>query len=802
MSNTHRRCKPGFRPSRLRQALHGMLLASALGVSVAAHAEESHGNTGRKSYHIAGGSLGHALRRFASDAGILFTAESRLTDGKTSQGLQGEYTVEEGFRKLLAGSGLGYVFKDDRSVTLKVAESQPGAGSSTLPAVTVRGQAEYDSTDPYNTNYSIRNSTTATKTDAPIMETPVSIRVVPKALMDDQQAFDVSQAVRNVSGVQFSPVTAGYENFVIRGFDASGSIYVNGLRQTAFAEEVANLQRIEVIKGPAAVLYGRIEPGGLVNLVTSRPLDQPYYSLQQQFGSYDFYRTTVDATGPILEDQSLAYRFNLAYRNNQSFRDFNNYERIFLAPSLTWRISDSTQAHLLFEYQRDDFLADYGFPVIGNRPANFPVNLFLGDPAGFDYQDSQRVYFDWSHAFNEDWKLTNRFMTTLADYRQREIFPFDQPADNRVYKRIVWDVFQNRDSYSTNLDLTGHFNTWGAAHNVLIGLDYSRFEQSVSGHCCNAVPSIDVLNPVYGNIDPAFLATFPENFHTVNFQEWVGVYFQDQIELWDKLHILGGGRYDWATFGSGYSAESVVAADQSRRNLEIPSQRFSPRIGLVYQPWNWLSLYGNYTESLGASNGRTSNNRPLPPQIAEQYEVGFKTEFFEGRLSSTVALYNITKQNIATPDLSTPDLTDSIAIGEARSRGVEFDLAGQLSENWNISATYAYTDTDVTHDNAGNLGHSLPNAARNSGSLWTKYNFDSGALDGFSLGTGVFIVGKRQGNIQNDFQLPGYVRWDVSAAYQYDLGKSRLTAQVNIRNLLDKRFFPGADTFSGSTRFR
>ncbi|WP_256361417.1 TonB-dependent siderophore receptor, partial [Methylomonas koyamae] len=322
MSPTKRRCRPGFQSSRLQQAVTGMLLLSALTVSTAPYAESDADTLSVKhNYHIGGGSLSQVLSQFATTSGMLFVAEARLTEGKTSAGLDGEYTVEEGFRKLLASTGLSYSISSDKTVTLKIAQPQPQSGTTAMPAVTVVGTAVYDSTDPYNEDYRLPNANTATKTDTPIMETPISIQVVPKAVMHDQQAVQLGDAIKNVSGVFQGFSFGGFsETFFIRGFDARNTNYIDGLRWPVSRIPLANAERIEVVKGAAANLYGRIEPGGMINVVTKRPQAMPYYSLEQRFGSYDLFQTLADATGSINGDGSLMYRINFEYLDKNSFR--------------------------------------------------------------------------------------------------------------------------------------------------------------------------------------------------------------------------------------------------------------------------------------------------------------------------------------------------------------------------------------------------------------------------------------------------------------------------------------------------
>jgi iron complex outermembrane recepter protein len=688
-----------------------------------------------------------------------------------------------------------------------VAETTPAVADSgqTMPKVTVEADAEADPYDPvdtaapYNKSYAAANARTATKTDTPLMETPVSVQVVPRAVMDDQQVISVGDALKNVSGAQPAGYTF-YDSFILRGFDAKSSTFRNGIRHQATTSlETANLERIEILKGPAAVLFGRGEPGGLVNLTTKRPLEEAYYSIQQQFGSYDLFRTTIDATGPIMDDKSLLYRVNLAYKDNNSFQDFVTQQSIFVAPSLTWRPNDRFEGNLDIEYQHNEFtdVSDIAIPSIGNRPAPIPVTRFLGDPAAKNVQDRIMVALDWTYKFNNDWKLTNRFQYNDNHYDQRTLFSLGFDEDNtRLLNRGLWHADMNRTTFGTNLDLTGHFKTGFAEHDVLAGFDYYRFDADWSAFAGQTplVPAIDIYNPSYG-IDLSSIT--PRNYNDFGYfpEEWYGVYFQDQITLWDKVHILGGGRHDWANIGLGSSGTSL--SDAGKVIESDRTEYFSPRVGIVYQPWPWLSVYGNYVESIGSNNdGRLASGGFMQPQTAQQWEVGLKTEFFDGKLNSSLAFFDLTKQSVAT------QITGSNfyrAIGEANSQGIEFDIAGQITENLSIIGSYAYTDARITKDLSGTEGNRLASVPRNSGSLWAKWEFGDEFIRGLSLGTGVYVRGTRSAdnNITSpaDYvQLPGYARWDASVGYNFKYAGTKVTTQLNVYNILDKEYYDRANT--------
>ncbi|WP_020564059.1 TonB-dependent siderophore receptor [Methylosarcina fibrata] len=762
-------------------------------------AKEPDANT-RRHFQIAPQTLDSALKAFSAQSGLQLFYPAELVAGKNSPGLSGQFAPAQALQQLLKASGLQYRISNANTVTLEKsadpAKEPFEPQSATLPAMTVKGVAEYDSTDPYNPDYNRPNATTATKTDTPIMETPFSIQVVPRAVINDQQAIKVEDVAKNVSGVQPGNSDGNYyDGFIVRGFDIGNSTYRNGFRIQNTQSETVNLERLEVLKGAAAMLYGRIQPGGMLNLVTKKPLDTPYYSLQQQIGSYDLYRTTLDATGPVPGTDSLLYRFNLAYQNNESFRDFINTERIFVAPSLTWKASPSTQFNVNMEYRHENSASDYGLPAVGNRPAPIPISRNLGEPGANQRDDAWLVEFTGSHKFNDDWMLKGGVNANSTEYLWQDVsnrigrlLPDAQGNPERILERGVWFGPSNRYSQGIYVDLTGHFDTWGAKHNVLFGGDYYNFEQDVSVFTNNYAPvgcPINIYAPTYGCVDFAKFRNAAPDSNTRNEEQWGGVYFQDQITLWEKLHILGGGRYDWATVQSGFSATSLN--DIGPLNT-IHNGRFNPRVGVTYQPWQWLSVYGNYTESLGSSNGTSNTGQAFAPQTAAQYEGGIKLAW--QALTANLAFYHLTKDNILGAD---PNTGLSVPLGKARSQGIEVDVSGKVTDQLNLIATYAFTDARLLNSNSeGPAGSRVPNVPEHQASFWAKYN----VTPQFSLGSGAYVVGQRQGDPAESFQLPGYVRWDAMAAYKWQIGKSRLTAQVNVNNILDKEYYKSGQTWT------
>ena len=637
--------------------------------------------------------------------------------------------------------------------------------------------------NPSDKDYSVPNATAATKTDTPIIETPVSIQVVPRAVLEDKQAMSLPDAVNgHVSGVLGR--TGGgtlYDNFIIRGLSGSGfgDAYRNGLYNRQDIYDLSNIEQIEILKGPAAVLYGRIEPGGLVNYITKKPLNTPYYAIQQQFGSYHQQRTSVDATGPIDENKTVLYRVNAAYTDNESFRDYVGNERIFVAPTLTWRPNEQFEANVELEYKHDDFQADYGIPAVGTRPAQIPLDRNLSDGSHCQTIHNVLTAFDWSYKFNEDWKVQHKYQRQNWTFDAEQVLAGQVRVDNRTQNRNILFSTQDVDTETTSLDLNGHFDWLGTKHNVLVGVD-SFWAETRAHQLFTAAPTIDIYNPVYDLINWDALV---KNSNFYRKERWSGFYVQDQITFFDKLHLLAGGRYDSVKTGAASRPTSMAAARAAR--IERSDYEFSPRLGMLYELNDWLSVYGNYTRSFSGNNGVSAAGATFDPQKGRQYEVGFKTESLDKRFSSTIAIFDITKSNLLTDDPNSADPNVRILAGEMQSKGLEIDITGQVTDKLNLLATYAYTDAKYTQDYNGLKGNRLENVPLHQGSLWSTYQVN----DAFKAGLGVVALGDRDGDNANSFQMPGYARMDAMVSYIHPIGKTKMTLQLNVNNLLDKDYY-------------
>ena len=433
-----------------------------------------------RQYHIPAQSLNNALLQFASDSNLeLIIKAGKITD-LNAKTLDGTMTPRQALDQLLKGSGYTYHFVDSHTVTLdKAPVENKKAEPMVLKTISVRADAIRDVKDPYNEDYVLPNATAGTMTDTPIMETPLNIQVVSKQVLKDQQVITLADSLKNVSGVTTQSNNGGQsfgttQNITLRGF-ADTTYFRNGFRlqEGASQREMANVESVEVLKGSAAILYGQVEPGGMVNVITKQPLATSYYSAQQQFGSYNLYRTTIDASGPLTLDDTLLYRINMSYENSGSFRDNVGNEKLFLAPILKWNINPKTQATFELEYNHDTVGMDQQIaPTYNGQLLKIPRNLnYMGASNGLN--DSLFGSINWSHQFNDNWSIKHSMMANHQTLLTNALYPFaPQLVGISTDPQIGGLLYQyNFDygTYATNINLTGHFDTGFLKHTLLMG---------------------------------------------------------------------------------------------------------------------------------------------------------------------------------------------------------------------------------------------------------------------------------------------------------------------------------------------
>ena len=624
-------------------------------------------------------------------------------------------------------------------------------------------------------DYFVPNAPSTLRTDVDIRDTPSSIQVIPQQVIEDQGATNVRDIVRNAAGVNFSASANRGEEFTIRGFEAED--FRNGFREDAASNrtetELANIERVEVLRGPASILFGRAEPAGIINFVTKQPLREPFYELAFTMGSFDFTRPTLDFSGPLTADGSLAYRLNAAYENAGSFRDGVDTERYFIAPTLSWEISDDTELTLEFSYLNDTRPRDNGLVVLSDdEVADIPFDTFLGDPnARNDFESTlAELYLD--HRFNDNLSLSSRLRYSTSSQVGPEVAVSGGSEDDRVFPifESTSDFFF--ETFTIQNDLIAEFNTGEIEHILLLGFEYSNLFIDRSNEF--RFGTIDIFNPSDFALDGEPVTGFDFEDRIDSF----GIYLQDQIAIFDNLQLVIGGRFDTFNRERDFVGQPLNTTE---------ADAFSPRVGLVYRPIEPVSLYASYTRSFTPNFGTNVDGESFDPERGTGFEVGVKTDIIPDRLFSTLAFYNTTLTNVVTADPNNPDF--SVQTGEQRSRGVELDIQGEILPGWNIFAGYAYTDAEVTEDNTIPEGNRLPNVPEHNFNLWTNYTIQEGNLAGLGFGAGVFYISERAGDLDNSFFVDGYTRVDAAISYERDNYRFGL----NFQNLFNAEFIEGTE---------
>lgn len=653
--------------------------------------------------------------------------------------------------------------------------AQAGAEEARLPEVVVTGVAE--------DSYAPRYATGATRTETPLREIPQSVRVLPRTLVDDIGATRLDQTFDYASGISRQNGFGGlWDNYAIRGFSGNentGAGYlVNGFaanRGFTAPRDTATIERIEVLKGPASSLYGSSDPGGILNIVTRQPQFKPAQTYEIETGNYDHYRGVADITGPLGEN--VAGRLIAVADHDGSSRDFINSQRYLLAPSITWAVGPNTIIEYTAEIQRYTVPLDRGVVAVNGQLGAVPRSRFLGEPNDGDIRlDSQSHQLTVEHQFSESWKGR-----VAMAYRGGSLEGFSTEAtalqaDGRTLTRQRrYRDFQS-DDVSLQADVTGKFATGPVRHELLLGIDTYRFSTSqvlLRRNPSAAAPyAIDIYSPVYGQTPPSLLP----NTNTYERQTNVGFYTQDQMQLGERWRVLAGARFD--VFNQSLDNRLRTTSTGQHQTA------VSPRIGVTYLASQNVALFANASRSFRPNAGSDANGNAFSPERGRALEAGVRFDTTDRRTSATLAVFDIHKRNVLTTDPLDPSF--QIAAGEARSRGVELDVAGQITTHWRVTGNFAFTDAEITQDSRLASGTPLANVPRTSASLMAIYEDQAPIGQRYGVGGGVRYVGTRPGDTQDSFSLPTYTLADLLAYWQYS---KTVRVSLNVDNLFDRTYY-------------
>lgn len=727
--------------------------------------------------------LGQTLRSIARQSGRTIVADPALVDGKTAPAISGRYTAEAAAQRALVGSGLELSITASGALTVRVAVKADGA--TVLSALRVG--ATVGEPTAWSPAYGVvaKRSAAGTKTDVPLIETPQSVSVVTREQIEAQgadsldQAFDYTPGIFSLGG---GANRRGSTGFTVRGFNVTGSapLYVNGskfpINSLSGAAEPFNYERVELVKGPASILYGQAAPGGIINLVTKRPTAEPLRELGVELGSYDRQQVTADFGGPIDSDGEWGYRVTGLYRDSDSMVDYIPDDRVAISPTVVWRPSDSTTLTLLTSYYDNETVYDYGKPFQGSALPNpngkIKPERFVGEP-GFNRFDTTgyTVGYLFEHAFTEQLQFRQNVLYFDYDSEYRDISTLRLSAGSNS-RRIDRSAYTREDDdygYSIDNQLQYKLQTGRIEQTFLLGVDYSWREFERLQHS-GTVGSLDVYAPVYGS--PVTINPVPAS-HNVTESTQTGVYVQDHIKFDQHWVLLLGGRWDQA------DNESKNRVNGGKTDTDADA--FTGRVGMLYLFDSGFAPYISYSESFQPASGTDFFGNTFDPTTGEQYEAGVKYEPKNVNASVTLSVYELTQQNVSTADPDHPGF--SIQTGEVRSRGVELEARASLADNLDLIGSYAKTDTEITESNGPDLGRKLVSAPEDMASLWVDYTLSGGPADGLGLAAGVRYVGHSYNN-DNSIKVDDYTLLDLAIRYQLQQWRFAL----NVKNALDKEY--------------
>ncbi|ELV2836386.1 TonB-dependent siderophore receptor [Enterobacter cloacae] len=631
--------------------------------------------------------------------------------------------------------------------------------------------------------YQPLNTSTATLTNMPMLDIPQVVNTVSDKVLEDQHATSLDEALYNVSNVVQTNTLGGTQDaFVRRGFGANrdGSIMTNGLRTVLPRSFNAATERVEVLKGPASTLYGILDPGGLINVVTKRPETRFGGSISATSSSFGGGTGQVDVTGPI-DGTRLAYRLTGEYQDEDYWRNFGNERSTFIAPSLTWFGDDATVTVL---YSHRDYKTPFDrgtiFDLNTKQPVNVDRKTRFDEPFNVTDGQSDLAQLNAEYRLNSQWtaKFDYSFSQDKYSDNQARVMAYDAKTGN-LTRRVDATQGSTQRMHSTRADLQGNVDIAGFYNEILTGVSYENYDLLRTDMMrCKNVKDFNIYHPTYGNLSKCTTVSAADSDQTLK-QESYSAYAQDALYLTDKWIAVAGLRYQYYTQYAGKGRPFNV-------NTDSRDEQWTPKLGLVYKLTPSVSLFANYSQTFMPQSSIASYIGDLPPETSNAYEVGAKFDLFDG-ITANIALFDIHKRNVLYNE-SVGGETIAKTAGRVRSQGVEVDLAGSLTENTNIIASYGYTDAKVLED-PDYAGKPLPNVPRHTGSLFLTYDIHN-AIGGntLTLGGGGHGVSRRSATNGADYYLPGYFVADAFMAYKMKL-QYPVTLQVNVKNLFDKTYY-------------
>ncbi|HTS43671.1 MAG TPA: TonB-dependent receptor [Puia sp.] len=642
-----------------------------------------------------------------------------------------------------------------------------------------------------------QQTTTIGKIPVETKDLPQAVTVIDKEILARQQVLTLGDAIENVNGVYVMGTTGGTQQEIgARGYIFGNSnTFKNGvLFNNSVMPEMTGVERVEFLKGSAALLLGNVTAGGVLNIVTKKPVFENGGEISMRMGSYDFYKPSLDIYGLLNDSKMIAYRVNASYEKERSFRDDVHAERFYINPSFLIEAGKKTKVLVEGDYLTDNRTLDYGVGTINFTINDIPRSRFLGVPWSYNKAQESSITVTTSHQFNDNWQLKN--ITGFYNYTY-DLFGTTRPGDNGGFTmeengnwvRGIQRSGVSEDYYSTEFDLTGKFNTGAIGHQLLIGaMGYIDKPSSISYSSLLIYDSINVfdLGKYPQRSDVPTLSAATQTYAPVDV---FGLYVQDLVSITNKIKVLAGVRFNYEKTKSDVYTYST----EMHKVSTTGAHPVTPRLGIVYQPTKKISLFASYSNSFTLNTGVDTSGHALPPSFINQYEAGFKSDWFDRLLSFNFTTYIIVNSDLAQTSLANGNTNSNIKelAGQVTSSGLELDLATKNIDGFNLIGGYSYNDTRYTKSNSYKVGSPLQYAPQNTINASVYYTFNARGLSGFNLGLLAFYIGGMDAGketrltVPNDnrklIPLPAFTEFDFTAGYTY----KKIAVRIKVSNLFN-----------------
>ncbi|MDA9506884.1 TonB-dependent receptor [Bradyrhizobium sp. CCBAU 11386] len=747
--------------------------------------------------HLDGRVSGHRIRAGGSRAGLLIGAAVLLaecpsnTTTAQAQSALPPVTVEAPAQRPKPARA------SEQSSRRTQAAARNRNAAPAAPTRSERAAAEAAAQQAAKLGYRAMPSATTLRSGASPLDTSQTVNVVPAQVLKDQLPRNIDDALVNISGITQTNTLAGTQDAVIRrgfGDNRDGSIMRNGMPLVQGRSLNAAVESVEVLKGPASLLYGIMDPGGIVNTISKRPELYQHGSVTLLGSTYANNRSgadgLLDITGPI-GDQGLAYRF-IGYGVSEDYwRNFGRHREMLVAPSLAWYGQDTT-VQLNYEHREFIYPFDRGtaFNPATGAPLAVPATRRLDEPFNNTWGTSDLMQASVEHRLNQDWKVYAGYSYNTETFSANQLritsIDFKTGAEKRSNDGTGSSL--SNVSYGTSY-ISGGFWLGNMRNDVVFGGDGQYRTIYRDTLIRQATPAFNVYNPVYGLIGPGTTASSQDSAQTDKLGQW-SLFFQDTLHLTERFALVGGVRY------MDYDQIAGRGKNPFNTNTNVSQDKVLPLGGAIFKLTDQISLYASYTESLKPNStiapiGVVVDSK-VAPEEGVSYETGIKFDLNK-RISGTLALYDLDKKNVQTTITNSANVVEIHTVGRAHSRGVELDVTGRLTDSWALIGSYGYTDARVTaSEDVTLLGRKLQNVALNTASLYLVYDFGTALPGQLRLGGGARYVGDRPGDAINSFFLPSYVVADIFATYETKYQNTPVVYQFNVKNLFDTVYYPSA----------